>query len=86
MKTRYLLGFVLICDALMLFGGIPLERTTWDALAHHRQDRELLLTLLAANLALFGLCVCALLATAIAGSRGIVFAVRHFAKVFAQPR
>ena len=75
MRTRYLVAFVVCCDLVMLFAGVPLERATWLALAHQAHDRRLLLTMLAANLVLFGVCICGFVAMAVAATRGLRFAL-----------
>ena len=86
MKTRYLLVFVVCCDVLMFFVGIPLERATWLAIAHHVHDRHVLVGLLAANVGLFALCVGAFFATALASTRGVQYALRRFSRAYARPR
>jgi len=84
-KTRDLLVFVVVCDVFMAAAGIPLERVTLRAIAHPT-DRHTLAMLLAANIALFVVCVGGFLATTIAGSRGLHYAVTRFAKSFARSR
>ena len=85
MKTRQLLIFVVICDLFMAAAGIPLERVTLKVLAHPH-DRPTIVLLLIANLALFAICVCGFLATSIAGTRGVRYAITRFSKVYARSR
>ena len=81
MKTRYLCGFVLASDAVMLLGGVPLMRYTWLAIAR-QADTSVLLLLLVANLTLLGLCLCAMLASAVAAQRGARFAFTRLSRRF----
>lgn len=87
MRTRYLIAFVVLCDLLMMLAGVPLERASWLAVAHHSADRTLLSALLVGNLALLAVCLLGFYACAVAGARGVRFAfTRFFARIYAQPR
>lgn len=85
MRTRYLFVYVLVCDALMIFGGVPLLRATWLAVVHHAA-RATLIELLAANMALLVLCLAGFFASAVAGTRGLQFAFRRFSRSSARPK
>jgi len=85
MKTAYLLAIVVFCDAIVLFFGLPLERATWNAIAHDRGNRHLLVVLLVGNVTLFWVCIAGFIATSIAASRGVRFAIRRFSKASGQP-
>lgn len=85
MRTRYLFVYVIVCDLLMVFGGVPLVRLTWLAIVHHA-SRGTLIELLAANLALLVLCLAGFFASAIAGTRGVRFAFMRFSRSSARPR
>ncbi len=86
MRTRYLIGFVVVCDMFMFFAGVPLERASWLAVTYHRGDARLVGMLLAANLALLAICLLGFYASALAGTRGVRFALTRFSRIYAQPR
>lgn len=77
-RTRFLLLTILAADITIAFGGIPLLRYTWVALAQRAQDAALLTQLLAANLTMLLLVLSAMAACGIVGARVISLALRRF--------
>ena len=70
MRTRDLVALVVICDAIVLFAGVPLERASWLAVTQHEHDRRVLVELLCANVLLMGVCLLGFSAAAAASVRG----------------
>ena len=72
-------------DVTAVFGGIPLLRYTYMALAQRAGDVPLLLQLLVANLSLMLLVVAAMLAWGMLGARALNGAFRYSPRSSAQP-
>lgn len=76
-RARFLFLVVVAADVTIIFGGIPLLRYTYLALAQRAGDVPLLLQLLVANLSLMLLVVAAMFAWGMLGARALSRAFRY---------
>jgi|GEM_PF-6587458 len=84
-RTRYFCAGLALADLALVFGGVPLQQYSWSVALQADPDVRLVLMLIAANVALLILAVCAMLASLIVARRGVHFALRRVAKFFARP-
>ena len=85
MRTWFLVATVVVCDIVMVFLGVPLVRATWLAITQSRDDRHLLIMLLAANLTLMCIACAGFGAAAVLSARGVRFVFTRFARAYERP-
>ena len=85
LRTRYVFAGVATIDATLIFGGVPLQRYSWNVALQPSPDPTLVLLLLAANIALLLIALCGVYATMTLARRGFGLAVRRAARFFARP-
>ncbi|HEX5275616.1 MAG TPA: hypothetical protein VFW34_10105 [Candidatus Rubrimentiphilum sp.] len=84
-RARFLFVVIVAADVTVVFGGIPLLRDTYVALAQHAGDVPLLLQLLVANLSMMLLVVAAMFAWGMLGARALNGAFRYLPRSSARP-
>ncbi len=84
-RARFLFVVIVAADVTAVFGGIPLLRYTYLALAQRAGDVPLLLQLLVANLTMLLLVVAAMFAWGILGARVVSGAFRYSPRSYAPP-
>jgi hypothetical protein len=84
-RARFLFVVIVAADVTAVFGGIPLLRYTYLALAQRAGDVPLLLQLLVANLSMMLLVVAAMFAWGMLGARVLSGTFTYFPRSSAQP-